>query len=259
MSLLKVPWMKTFELTTRLKAFSRKQGHNAVAAAAYRSGTKLDCDRTGVTHDYRNRSSDVVASGIIFPSGNPIIDRNALWKAVEGRETRKTSRTARELLIALPELLRASERHSVIKRISQHLVERHGVVVDYAIHAPPKDGDQRNHHAHLLFTTRRMENGILTEKTRELDDKATGPMIVKEWRQLVAQLLNEALERQKVSNTVFVEHRSFAERGIDRAPQKHHGNVSRYKRLHRLKSAFQKAVKFTKCALIHSANVCVPR
>ena len=251
--------MKTFELTTRVKAFSRKQGHNAVAAAAYRAGDKLHCQRTNKTHDYRNRLSDVVISDIVFPSGCPRIGRNALWNAVEGRETRKTSRTARELLIALPELLRASERHSVIKRISQHLAERHGVVVDYAIHAPPKDGDQRNHHAHLLFTTRRMENGIFTEKTRELDDKATGPMIVKEWRKLVAQLLNEALERQKASSVVFVEHRSFAERGIDKTPQKHHGNASRYKRLHKLKSVFQKAVKFTKTIITHPANTYVIR
>lgn len=243
--------MKTFELTTRLKAFSRKQGHNAVAAAAYRTGVKLHCDRSNKTHDYRNRSADVVISDIVFPSGSPRIDRNALWNAVESRETRKVSRTARELLIALPEALRASERHSVIKRISEHLTERHGVVVDYAIHAPPKDGDQRNHHAHLLFTTRRMENGILTEKTRELDDKATGPMILKEWRQLIAQLFNEALERQEAANTVFVEHQSFAERGIDRSPQKHHGNPSRYKRLHKLKLAFQNAVNFTKGAFIH--------
>ena len=244
--------MKTFELTTRLKAFSRKQSCNAVAAAAYRSGTKLKCDRTGVTHDYRNRSNDVVVSGIVFPSGNPRIDRNALWRAVEGSETRKSSRVCRELLIALPELLRAPERHCVIKRISEHLAERHGVVVDYAIHAPPKNGDSRNHHAHLLFTTRRMVNGILTEKTRELDDRTTGPIILKEWRQLVAQLLNEALERQKASSVVFVEHRSFAERGIEKQPQKHHGNASRYERLHRLKSAFQRVAGITKCALMQT-------
>ena len=242
--------MKTFELGTRLKTFSRKQGHTAIAAAAYRAGEKLYCERTKTTHDYRNRSNDVVLSGIVFPACSAKMSRNALWNAVERREARKTSRVARELLIALPDALKASERHCVVERFSQHLSKRHGVVVDYVVHAPPKDGDPRNHHAHLLFTTRRMEKGVFTEKTRELDDKATGPMILKEWRQLVAQLLNEAFERQRASNVVFVEHRSFAERGIDRTPQKHHGNAIRYKRLSPLRLVFRNAVKFTKSALM---------
>ena len=32
-----------------------------------------------------------------------------------------------------------------------------GMVADIALHAPGRDGDERNHHAHILLTTREMD------------------------------------------------------------------------------------------------------
>lgn len=53
---------------------------------------------------------------------------------------------------------------------SRELVKRHGFVADVCIHEPSKDGDERNHHAHILCSTRRFELGDFTAKTRELDE-----------------------------------------------------------------------------------------
>ncbi|WP_375271702.1 MobA/MobL family protein [Gluconacetobacter dulcium] len=37
---------------------------------------------------------------------------------------------------------------------ARELVKRYGVVADVAIHEPGREGDNRNHHAHILTTTR---------------------------------------------------------------------------------------------------------
>src|SRR3546814_2265883 len=90
-------------------------------------------------------------------------DRERLWNAAELAETRKNATVAREYEIALPVELSADERRELALDLAREISERHGVAVDVAIHAPGREGDHRNHHAHLLTTTRRSE-----EHTSEL-------------------------------------------------------------------------------------------
>lgn len=220
---------------------SRSHGHSALAAAAYRAGVCLTCYRTGKTYDYRSRQG-VVEAEIVVPLGNTTPDRQRLWSAAEKAEKRKNSRVAREWLFSLPVELSPEGRRAAVRRVADHLVARHGVAVNYAIHAPTGGADRRNHHAHLLMTTRRLENGQLTDKTRELDDKATGAEIVKDWRKLTAEILNAqiALEKEQQIVPVRVEHRSFAERGIEQKPTKHRGKTGRKRQGGRLAMLFRK-------------------
>src|SRR3546814_6646442 len=83
-------------------------------------------------------------------------------------ETRKNSTVAREYEIALPAELSAKARRDLALGLAREISERHGVAVDVAIHAPGREGDHRNHHAHLLTTTRRIGPEGLGAKTREL-------------------------------------------------------------------------------------------
>lgn len=216
---------------------SRSKGHSATAAAAYRAGDRIECEKHHRIHDYRRRRG-VVRASVVLPEGNPTLSRKKLWNAAERAEKRKNSCVARELMFSLPVELSSDGRQSVVERMAAHLAARHGVAVDYAIHAPPEAGDPRNHHAHLLMTTRRLVGGELRDKTRELDDKATGAEIVKEWRATVAQLLNRQVEIEKAVKSVHVEHRSFVDRGVSRKPTTHIG-----KKPKRLRSAFLQAVK----------------
>jgi hypothetical protein len=234
--------VRVLELSTHVKCFSRSKGHNAIAAAAYRAGECLTCDRTNTTYDYSPRRQSVVASGLIFPSCTAPIDRKSLWNAVETHERRQNSRIAREWMFALPASLSASERLSMAQEMACYLVKRHGIVVDYAIHAPPAHGDDRNHHVHMLMTTRRMENGILKAKARELDSQDSGA-IIKQWREKVAELANTALSKRSIP--VHVEHRSFRERGITRTPERHRGKTRQKPSLlkNSLKQAFMAAIK----------------
>src|SRR3546814_2131184 len=82
----------------------------------------------------------------------------SLWNAAEQAETRKNSTVAREYEIALPAELSAKARRDLALGLAREISERHGVAVDMAIHAPGREGDHRNHHAHLLTTTRSEEH-----------------------------------------------------------------------------------------------------
>jgi hypothetical protein len=133
---------------------SRGAGESAVAAAAYRSGEKLYDMRTGEVQDYTRRYG-VVAIGIAMPiGGGPDWTREELWNAAEAAERRKDSRIARKVEIALPAEMTAEQREALVVEWSRDIANRYGVAVDWAIHLPDKEGDERNHHAHLLVRTR---------------------------------------------------------------------------------------------------------
>ena len=205
-----------------VKTISRSAGRSATAAAAYRAGVKITDERTGEIHDY-TRKGGVESAELVLPAGAPewAADRAALWNAAEQAETRKNSTVAREFEIALPEELSPAERARLARDFARELVERHGCAADVCIHAPGKDGDDRNHHAHILLTTRRLGPEGLTEKTRELDDQKTGAQIVTQWRERFAQMQNSALERAGCAERV--DHRTLKAQGIEREATRHLG------------------------------------
>ena len=192
-----------------VKTIKRSAGRSATAAAAYRAGCEIVCEREGRVHDYR-RKAGVEDRFILAPDEAPdwAQDRAALWNAVEARETRTNSVTAREWELALPAELDAAERRLLVMGFARELVSRYGVAADVAIHAPHRDGDGRNHHAHVLTTTRVLTIEGLTDKTRVLDAKATGGPEIEAMRARWAELQNLALERQ--GHEVRVDHRSLA-------------------------------------------------
>ena len=205
-----------------VKTISRSAGRSATAAAAYRCGVAITDERTGEIHDYR-RKGGVESATLILPTDAPTwaADRGALWNAAEQAETRKNSTVAREFEIALPSELSPDARQRLAHDFARELVARHGCAADVAIHAPGKDGDNRNHHAQILLTTRRLGLDGFGEKTRELDSAKTGAAIVKEWRERFAQLQNERLRES--GHTAQVDHRSHAERGALAEPTQHLG------------------------------------
>lgn len=121
----------------------------------------------GRVHDYTAKQG-IEDSFVVTPEQAPAWaqDRAALWCAAEARETRRNSVTAREWELALPS--------EITRAFAEQLVERYGVAVDVAIHAPHREGDQRNHHAHVLTSTRTLGAEGFTDKTQVLDAAQTG-------------------------------------------------------------------------------------
>ena len=190
-----------------VKPVARSAGRSATAASAYRAGAAILCEREGRLHDY-TRKQGIAHSEILVPSGAIWArDRSALWNAAEAAEKRSNSTVAREYELALPAELSAASRVELARAFGGALLDRYGVAVDIAIHAPHRDGDQRNWHAHVLTTTRKVEESGLGAKTRILDDRKTGPAEVVELRALWAELSNGFLERE--GSLERVDHRSL--------------------------------------------------
>lgn len=193
-----------------IKTVGRSHGRSATGAAAYRAAERIFDARTGEIHDYR-RKGGVEHTEIILPQGVALVARDKLWNTAETTENRKNSTVAREYEIALPEELNQGQRKDLALEFARHLVDRYGVAADVAIHAPGRGGDHRNHHAHILTTTRQITlNGTLGAKTRSLDDQRSGE--VKHIRTAWGNLVNQALE--KAGHSSRVSHKSLEEQGI---------------------------------------------
>ena len=191
-----------------VKTIKRSAGRSATAAAAYRVGERIECQREGRVHDY-TRKQGIEETFILTPKDAPdwATDRSKLWNEVEASETRRNSVTAREWELALPSEISAEDRSQITRDFAQELVSRYGVAVDVAIHAPHREGDQRNHHAHVLTSTRKLEPEGFTAKTRVLDSAKTGGVEIEQMRSLWAELQNRALER--AGEVERVDHRSL--------------------------------------------------
>lgn len=215
----------------QMSVVSRSTGRSAVASAAYRAAVTLTNDRDGLTHDYRRREG-VGHSEIVLPEGMDTEwarDRSALWNAAEQHEARKDARVAREFVIALPHELSEEGRTSLTREFAQDLASRYGAAVDFAIHAPGAQGDIRNHHAHVLMTTRQVTGEGLGAKTyielanKELLPKGLPPtqMQLVDIRRSWEGMANEHLAREGFD--IRIDHRSHAERGLEIEPTEHMG------------------------------------
>lgn len=200
-------------------AVGRSQGRSATGAAAYRAAEKIKDERTGQVHDY-TRKQGVEHRELILPAGVAVQGRAEIWNKAEAAEGRKNSTVAREYEVALPAELPAQSRKQLALDFARHLAGRYGVAADVAIHRPGRGGDRRNHHAHILTTTRRIsQDGTLGQKTRELDDLKTGE--IRRIREAWAHLANRAMERAGLSERL--DPRSLKDQGVEREPSVHLG------------------------------------
>ncbi|QTH20298.1 Ti-type conjugative transfer relaxase TraA [Rhizorhabdus wittichii] len=214
-----------------VKSIARSGGRSAVAAAAYRSGEKLTNERDGLTHDF-TRKGGIEHTEILLPEGvraDWALDRSTLWNAAEFAERRKDSRVARDVEVALPHELTAEQRLELTQEFAQGLADRYGVAVDVAIHRPDGDTDIRNHHAHILMTTRKVEADGLGDKSDwELENKKLAALglptthdqlrdIRLDWEQRANRHLVLA------GHDIRIDHRSLRDCGLEIEPTQHMG------------------------------------
>ena len=140
-------------------------------------------------------------------------DRASLWSGVEAAEKRKDAQLAREVHFALPRELDRTGRVELIREFCQREFVARGMICDIAVHNPPDRAGAEQPHAHVMLTTRVLTGEGFGAKDRDWNDKA----LYEGWRAGWAEHANRALER--VGSPERIDHRSFAERGIDREPE----------------------------------------
>jgi len=202
----------------KLKVINRKAGPGIVASAAYRAGERIRDEKSGKTHDYKRRAG-IVYTEIMPPRSAPdwVFDRAKLWNTVESTEKRKDAQLAREIMVALPNELTPGQRIKLVRGYIFQQFVRKGMIADFAIHAPNKEGDERNYHAHILLTMRAITLAGFGGKVREWNAKS----YIYQWRQAWENHTNQALEQAGLD--CQVDCRSHASKGLDQEPRLHLG------------------------------------
>jgi len=238
-----------------IKNGGRSKGQSAIAAAAYRSASRLNDTEVGAICDY-SKKKGVVHSEVSLCENAPAeyADRETLWNAVHKIEKAKDARLWREIEVALPREFNIEKQIETVREYVQGFVKS-GMCADWNIH----DKGDGNPHAHIMLTTRpikangqwgekekkdyaRDENGekipIIDEKTglQKVDSRNckqwkrvyvqandwNNTERVEEWREAWATVCNKRLEEKKT-----IDHRSYARQGIDQEPTIHEGFAAR--------------------------------
>ncbi len=214
----------------RVSVFQRSAGRSAVAAAAYRSASRLVDDRIGETFDYTKKQAE--DSFIVAPPEAPawVLDRSALWNRVEAAERRKDAVVAREVLITIPRDIPADTRRAFAEAAVAPYVAA-GAVVDVALHRPKAADSEEQPHIHVMLAPRALDasqpvgfaktrNAALTamfESGGRHGGGERGEALTRE-RERIASLMNEFLAA--AGSARRADHRTNAARGLhDREPE----------------------------------------
>ena len=253
----------------------RSAGQSAVAAAAYRSGEKLHSDYYGEDSDY-TRKGGVVCSEILLPAHAPpeYADRETLWNAVEKVERGKKAQLAYSFDIALQNEFSMEENINLARQFLLEQFVSRGIIVDFAVHSPDKEGGISNPHFHVMCPIRPIEaNGkwgnkqrreyVLDENGNRIPDRKGdyvfnavpttdwgSPETLEYWRQAWAELCNAKFAEKELPSRI--DHRSYERQGVDLLPTVHEGPTVRAmerKGISTEKGDFNRWVKATNAAI----------
>ena len=224
----------------------RSRGQSSVEAAAYRAGARLEDHYYGKIADYTTKGG-VICAEILAPDYVPesFHNREFLWNAVEEVEKHPKAQLAYSFDIALQNEFTIEENIAIARQFVMENLVAKGMIVDMAVHDPDKGEGIPNPHIHVMCPVRPMrEDGTWGEKQkREYLFDADGnpildeigkqkfnavpttdwnrPEVLEQWRKAWADLVNEEFRKRGIKEQI--DHRSYAEQGIDLIPQVHEG------------------------------------
>lgn len=196
------------------KIISRSTGRSAVAAAAYRSASRLFDERTEQPFDY-SRKSGVLHSEILLPDGAPErwFERQALWNEVESSEKRKDAQLAREIEVALPREMKPDDAIELARAFVEREFVRRGMVADFNVHCDIGEDGLPRPHAHVMLALREVGTDGFGAKARDWNSAA----LLEHWREAWAEHANARLA--ELDHDIRIDHRSLKDQGIDLEPQ----------------------------------------
>jgi hypothetical protein len=219
-------------------------GGSAVAASAYISRSCIRDHRTGEVHDYREPlvspvldASDHMrrvgdhahgqgGQAVLYSDLWAIAERrrgeenfSPVWNDAQAAERRVDAQVATPYVLNLPHEASLKDWIEDVREYAWHKWLRHGFIVQVAIHSPEPGHDARNFHAHFLVSSRPIDEDGNFKPTKYHEQHASflhKHENTKEDRGAWAAIVNRRLARLGVEP---VDHRSYAEQGIDRKPR----------------------------------------
>ena len=218
----------------------------------------------------------MVCSEILLPAHAPpeYADRETLWNAVEKVERGKKAQLAYSFDIALQNEFSMEENSALARQFLLEQFVSRGMIVDFAVHSPDKEGGISNPHFHVMCPIRPIEpNGKWGNKQRReyvLDESGNripdgngdyvfnavpttdwgSPETLEHWRQTWAELCNAKFAEKELPNRI--DHRSYERQDIDLLPTVHEGPTVRAmerKGISTEKGEFNRWVKATNAAI----------
>ena len=218
----------------------------------------------------------MICSEILLPAHAPpeYADRETLWNAVEKVERGKKAQLAYSFDIALQNEFSMEENINLARQFLLDNFVSRGMIVDFAVHSPEKEGGISNPHFHVMCPIRPIEaNGKWGNKQRReymLDENGeripdgTGdyvfnavpttdwgsPEMLEHWRQAWAELCNAKFAEKELPSRI--DHRSYERQGVDLLPTVHEGPTVRAmesKGILTEKGEFNRWVKATNAAI----------
>lgn len=161
---------------------TRGRGGSAVMSAAYRHCARMEYDREARTIDY-TRKQGLLHEEFIIPADAPawlrtmIADRSvsgvseAFWNKVESFEKRSDAQLAKDVTIALPLELTASQNIELMRDFVAKHITPNGMVADWVYHDAPG-----NPHIHLMVTLRPLADDGFGAKKVAMSDPDGKPI-----------------------------------------------------------------------------------
>lgn len=224
----------------------RSRGQSSVESAAYRAGERLEDRYYGKIADYTAKGG-VICSEILAPDyvPEPFHNREYLWNEVEEIEKHPKAQLTYSFDFALQNEFSLVENITIARQFVLENFVAKGMIVDMAIHDPDKGEGIPNPHVHVICPIRPMnEDGTWGEKQKReylfdldgnpiFDDYGkqkfnavpttdwNRPEVLDQWRKAWADLVNSEFEKRGMESRI--DHRSYAEQGVDLIPQIHEG------------------------------------
>ncbi|MEW6396815.1 MAG: Ti-type conjugative transfer relaxase TraA [Pseudomonadota bacterium] len=197
-----------------VQVIGRAAGRSAVAAAAYRSASRLRDDRLERDHDFSNKPG-VVHSEVMLPENAPEAwhDRERLWNDVEAFEKRKDAQLSREIEFAIPREMTQAQGVELARDFVQAEFVDRGMIADLNLHWDMAEDGQPKPHAHVMLTMRSVDENGFGPKARDWNRTE----LVEQWRERWADHVNERLAELDID--ARIDHRSLDAQGIDLEPQ----------------------------------------
>jgi hypothetical protein len=232
---------------TQLK---RSAGQSAVAAAAYRAGEKLHSTYYGEDADYTSKGGVILTDILLPPHAPPeYADRETLWNAVENVERHPKAQLAYSFDIALQNEFSLDENIALVRQFLLDEFVSRGMIVDFAVHDPDKNGGIQNPHFHVMCPIRPLNPDgtwgakqrreyVLDENGERVKDEAGNdvfnavpttdwgkPETLEHWRKAWAELCNAKFAEKGLN--CRIDHRSYERQGVEQLPTVHEGPAVR--------------------------------
>ena len=212
----------------------RSAGQSAIESAAYRAGEKLYSEYYGQFSDY-TRKGGVMHTEILLPPHTPreYADRQTLWNAVEEAERNKNAQLAYSFDIALQNEFTLDENITLARKFLLDNFVSRGMIVDFAVHQPDKNGGIANPHFHVMCPIRPLNPdgtwGVKQRRVYRADGKFDAvqttdwgkPETLEAWREAWTTLCNAKFEENGLP--CRIDHRSYERQGVEQIPTVHEG------------------------------------